>query len=256
MKSIGLFLVSLLFIPAANAQLFEIDKYCEAELTWGFKYFNYGDIKDGTAWKDTGLKDIEFIDIEGTRQGGRRGMAVFYSSTVGEGLIEVEHNRYSNSYSSISCPGRKNLNYNSAINAHEQNIRTSYRNIVTTLSSQQWPEYNEISAKFRSIDKNTNGQKIGFVWSLDGERKNQTCSLRAYTASTKDIIKIRSENMLSTKGVRNYEITQPLPNCIAYTEDVLTALDSLEQLVSGIPSEKPRRLPEVHKGPPGLSKHL
>ena len=83
-----LFIFTLLLGLQANAELFNTEK-C-TELDWSYRWFDIGERYDGSAWDNAHLDNIEMISLRGVRQGGRKGKAIYYTSTVGGVFTEVE----------------------------------------------------------------------------------------------------------------------------------------------------------------------
>lgn len=243
-------MISLLFGLQANAEIFNTDR-C-TELDWSYRWFDIGERYDGSAWDNAHLDNIEMISLRGVRQGGRKGKAIYYTSTVGGVFLEVEYTSKYENMSSMTCGGRNKLNFKRPILNKEQEIRTSYRNMRATLTSQYWEEYAPIAHNVSIINKATSGQKIGLLLSVS----NHSCELRAYTAENSELKDRRKTYEYTSKGIRNYETKKPLNGCIVYSEDVQEIIQQLANLVYIGPKDKDNDMPIVPKGPPSLDKHL
>lgn len=266
---------TLLFSLQSNAEIFDTEK-C-TELDWSYRWFDIGELHDGSAWDNAHLDNIDMISLRGVRQGGRKGKAIFYTSHVGDVFLEVDYTgnviyKSDFSMSSITCGGRHKLNYDKYVKQKADKIRTSYRNMRATLTSQYWDEYAPIAHNVYQINKATNGQKIGVQLSIKNTHvkmkssfKRQrviSCSIKAYTAENKDLKDLRKDYLYSSNNIRNYVVEKELTNsdCIIYSEDVQSIIQQLKDLIYKGPSnyedKSKKDMPVINSGPTALDKHL
>lgn len=198
------------------------------------------------------LQEVEHVKLRGLARRGQRGEAVYAMNTVAKVFLEVEYNSKYESISSLTCRGRNKLNYKRQILSLEQEVRTSYRNIVATLKSKSWEEYDPIANNAALIDDATHGQYIGVLLTVT----DRSCELRAYTAHNSDIKDLRESTQHSSKGLRNFETRTVLDSCVVQPHDVQVVMYQLAELVHRGPQDPNKDMPLVPKGPPALKKHL
>ncbi|MCH2535454.1 MAG: hypothetical protein MK008_13500 [Bdellovibrionales bacterium] len=211
------------------------------------------------------MQEVEYIKLKGLARRGQRGEAVYSMNTVANIYLEIEYSNKYESFGSMTCGGRhklshrltkiqKRLNNRKVIVDLEREVRTSYRNMVSTLQSKYWDEYEIISNNAALIDDATNGQIISVLMTLTDQR----CEIRAYTAHDSDIEYLRSTtNHYSSKNIRNYETHNVLEGCVVRPHDVQKIIYQLAEKVFHGPSKNSGEdLPLVPKGPPALRDHL
>lgn len=234
-----LFIIALLYGFQAQADLFSTEQ-CKIKkpFLFGEQYLN--------------IDHVDPISIRGTRQGGRKGKAVFYNASVGNVFLEVQFTYSNESLSTLTCGGRRQLNSLRQILNKEQEIRTSHRNMIATLNNRYWDEYSSIAQSVAEINKATNSQPISLMLSIT----RNSCEIRAYTVKKSDQKERRTSFEYSSEGIRNYETKLPLDDCIVYEADVEQILNKLSYMIYNGIEDKDNDMPIVPRNAPPLDKHL